>query len=307
MKDVKILVVIVAYQGDKWLLESLPLLRHPNIVVYLRDNDHNDETLGLAQKLLGSQLVYDGGVNLGFARGNNRGMEYAIEHQFDWVFLLNQDAKIQARKLLGWIQQIHPSEVPIIHCPIQMNWDGNGANYNFQHRYAPGWEDHSRPFRATFINAAAWLISWNTLQSIGGFNPVFFMYGEDKDYVERLVSKGGHIMVYPNVHVFHESTAQKKSTDLPWVAWNKVFKDEVSSYFNERSRVTPPNRGHFWRFLKRMFNRSFGRLVLSGVLFPTEVAVYRHIQAHSQQYMTIKGQLRHQKVPFLATIRRSSD
>ena len=36
-----------------------------------------------------------------------------------------------------------------------------------------------------FVNAAAWLISKDCLSVIGGFDPLFFHYGEDENYCQR--------------------------------------------------------------------------------------------------------------------------
>ncbi len=37
-----------------------------------------------------------------------------------------------------------------------------------------------------FISAAAWLLPINTLKMIGGFDPIFFHYGEDENYCQRI-------------------------------------------------------------------------------------------------------------------------
>ena len=37
-----------------------------------------------------------------------------------------------------------------------------------------------------FINAAFWMISIKAIKDLGGFCPLFFHYGEDIDYINRL-------------------------------------------------------------------------------------------------------------------------
>ena len=43
------------------------------------------------------EIVYiENDSNLGFSKGNNQGIEYALEHDFDYVYLLNNDAKLDS-------------------------------------------------------------------------------------------------------------------------------------------------------------------------------------------------------------------
>ncbi len=37
-----------------------------------------------------------------------------------------------------------------------------------------------------FVNAAIWLLSKNCIETVGGFNPCYFHYGEDDNYLERV-------------------------------------------------------------------------------------------------------------------------
>lgn len=37
-----------------------------------------------------------------------------------------------------------------------------------------------------FVNAAGWMINRKTIEEIGGFDPLFFIYGEDSNYCQRL-------------------------------------------------------------------------------------------------------------------------
>ena len=42
-------------------------------------------------------------------------------------------------------------------------------------------------YEISFLNAAHWFIPKDTVEVVGGFNPYFFHYGEDNEYVNRLL------------------------------------------------------------------------------------------------------------------------
>ena len=55
-----------------------------------------------------------------------------------------------------------------------------------------------------FVNAAAWLISRECLMKVGGFDPLFFHYGEDDNFCQRVIYHGFRIGVCPLGFVRHD-------------------------------------------------------------------------------------------------------
>lgn len=60
------------------------------------------------------------------------------------------------------------------------------------------------PFDVPFVNAAVWLLPRKTLQKVGGFDPIFFHYGEDKNYAQRLIYHGLKTIVVPEARAVHD-------------------------------------------------------------------------------------------------------
>ena len=54
-----------------------------------------------------------------------------------------------------------------------------------------------------FINAAAWVLSRALVEKIGGFDPIFFMYGEDQDYCHRALFHGFKTGLAPKAIAYH--------------------------------------------------------------------------------------------------------
>ena len=59
-------------------------------------------------------------------------------------------------------------------------------------------------YEIKFVNAAAWLISRNCIETVGGFNPLFFLYGEDNDYLTRVKYHKFKVGVYPDANIYHD-------------------------------------------------------------------------------------------------------
>src|SRR5690606_34782345 len=52
-------------------------------------------------------------------------------------------------------------------------------------------------YEVPFVNAAGWLISAKCLNTVGGFDPIFFHYGEDRNYCQRVLFHGFRIGIVP--------------------------------------------------------------------------------------------------------------
>ena len=55
-----------------------------------------------------------------------------------------------------------------------------------------------------YVNAAAWLMPRKTLETIGGFCPLIHMYGEDDDYLHRVIYHGYKVGIVPTSRIVHD-------------------------------------------------------------------------------------------------------
>jgi GT2 family glycosyltransferase len=90
-----------------------------------------------------------------------------------------------------------------------MSYDGGEVDPQFR-RYASNkfWDDlyfgkRSAVYWVEFMPAAAILIRRTALLEVGGFDPLFFMYGEDDDLCRRLRAAGWKIGFVPDAVVQH--------------------------------------------------------------------------------------------------------
>lgn len=187
----KVLVIIVSYNFERWIDRCLGSLRsseHPVDTVVI-DNASQDQTLRRIKKDYPEVRLIESKTNLGFGQANNIGMKMALEEGYTHVFLLNQDAWIDPNTIgtLVDLSQRHPSYG--ILSPVHLTGKGDKPDPGFGH-YAELQTLQDLPseeiLQVPFVNAAFWMIPIHVLQKVGGFCPLFYHYGEDKDFVNRL-------------------------------------------------------------------------------------------------------------------------
>lgn len=192
----KILTIIVSYNFEKWMkpcLESLMHSAYPTDVLVI-DNGSADRTVTLLQTSYPWVRLIANGQNLGFGRANNIGLQLALTEGYDAAFLLNQDAWVSPDTLGILAERSEHYPAFGILSPVHLNGAGNELDKGFaQYIGCPCRKDlpaGKEMVEVPFINAAFWFIPIHTLQKVGGFSPLFYHYGEDKDYINRLHRHG---------------------------------------------------------------------------------------------------------------------
>lgn len=200
----KVLVIIVTYNAHKWLrqcLDSVDMKRYDVLVV---DNASTDDTIQMLSEYPRT-MVRKMEKNHGFGQANNVGFRYAIDHDYDYVLLLNQDAWLcpDTIERLVETQKQHP-EYWIL-SPMQMNTECGGLEKQFETYFSLCRSEQTNEcIEVPFVNAAIWLIPVSCLKMVGGFDPLFPHYGEDNDYVHRVHLHGGKVGIDVNATAYHE-------------------------------------------------------------------------------------------------------
>ena len=59
-------------------------------------------------------------------------------------------------------------------------------------------------YPVTYVNAACWLMPIEVVKKIGGFNPLFYHYSEDDNYLNRLQYHHIPVLVVTNAFIYHD-------------------------------------------------------------------------------------------------------
>jgi GT2 family glycosyltransferase len=222
MQKNEVYIIIVTYNGMKWLARCLESTKpYPVIVV---DNNSTDGTIDFIKSHHPEIILFEQKENLGFGQANNIGISYALKEGADYVFLLNQDAYLGENCIKELVAVERKNQNFGILSPIHLNGQGNRLDKNFAsfvlHRSNFNFysdlilsKSLQSIYQVDFVNAAGWLVSKTCLKKVGGFDPIFFHYGEDENLCQRLKYHGFRIGICPNVFLLHDREYRSYNND----------------------------------------------------------------------------------------------
>ena len=183
----KVAIIVVTYNGEKWLDTCLGCLygQSADVEYIVIDNASSDHTVDEIEKKYPNVNLIKSQKNLGFGGANNLGFEFALKNNFDYCFLLNQDAKIDLANLGLLIETAQNNPDLGIISPVHYKNETEVENL-FKEYLEKNRTVIQQIIQLPFVNAALWLLPISTVKKIGGFNPLYFHYGEDVDYVNRV-------------------------------------------------------------------------------------------------------------------------
>jgi len=225
--------VIVTYNGIEWIEKCLrSLVLDSNIVVV--DNDSSDGTQDLIEQNFSMVHLIKSDKNLGFGAANNIGINYALEQGAEYVFLLNQDAWIKKGTLELLVDALEKNKEYGVMSPIHLNGSGKMLDKYFgEYLYYYGGRkfvtdkilERTSEFIVDidFVNAAAWLLSRKCIEKVGLFDPLFFHYGEDDNYLQRVRYYSIKIGILTTAFIYHDREGN--------------FNSHIKNSFQSRLRV----------------------------------------------------------------------
>lgn len=213
---VRVLIIIVTYNGKKFIRQCLSSIDRVKYDVFVVDNNSPDDTTHIIKSEFPDVMLSIQNQNLGFGQANNIGLQKAIQEGYDYALLLNQDAWVLENTIDDLIkaQQAHPAFWVL--SPLQMHSLEGGIEKQFASYLKNSHIDPSstKVESIAFINAAIWLMTIDCIKKVGGFDPLFPHYGEDNDYVNRVAYWGGKVGVSPSVLAYHDKSQEKKTVSI---------------------------------------------------------------------------------------------
>lgn len=245
----KIIVIIVTFNGKQWYDRCFSSLQNSELPlqIVLIDNASSDNTVEYIKRHFPKIYVIKSDKNLGFGQANNIGMRYALQNGADYVFLLNQDAWIEPNTIKDLIEVHKKNPEYGILSPIHLNADKTQIEKGLMHYIADYkitstdlindlyFRKEKEIYETNYINAAAWLLPTRTLNIIGGFDPIFFHYGEDDNYMQRVKYHKMKIGICPGVTIVHDTDIRIKSEEKAQQNNKKTLLVELTNINNNTS------------------------------------------------------------------------
>lgn len=246
----KVFIILVNWNG--WedtveCLESLEKLAYPNYSVVVVDNNSSDRSVGHIRNQFSDIRLIESNTNRGYAGGNNLGVEYALAHNADYVWLLNNDTVVDQQALSALVKRMEEDSTIGI-CGSKLLYyhqrdtiqalAGGGYNRwfaltdNFGEKQPASTVIDREAIEAEldFIIGASMLVSRSFLEEVGLLCEDYFLYYEEIDWGIRAGSKFD-LGFAPKSLVYHKEGASIEASNR-----NKNNKSRLSDYYLVRNR-----------------------------------------------------------------------
>lgn len=239
----KVAVVIVNYNGLSDTVDCINSLKQcadlAKIIVVDNASKKN-ESIVIAEKFPDAKVLRLN-ENLGFAGGNNVGIKWALDEEYEYIALLNNDTVVDKDMFALLINSAdeHNVVAPYMYYFSQPNslWYGGGYinrwTGNAKHFCHP--RCNMRSFKCSFVTGCCFVAHRNIWEKVGLLDDSYFMYCEDTDYCIRLFQKGVNIKIVPQAKLWHK--VGKSSGGL---------KTAFTIYYVTRNRLLVINRYRFF-------------------------------------------------------------
>lgn len=222
MDNKKVAIIIVTYNARQYLpecLSSLQKIRYPKeeYSIIVVDNDSRDSTVEFIKKEFPMVYLIENNENLGFAGGNNVGLTYAIQNDFVYAFLLNQDTVVDENFLDASVSAIEGSGNIGAVQSLLLHYKGNdtvnsigNAIHFLGFAYARGNGKKLSAYalppvsEIVYPSGAAVLVRLSLLKEIGLFCDELFLYHEDVDLGWRIWLSGNTVVLASQSRVYHK-------------------------------------------------------------------------------------------------------
>jgi len=269
MKDQFPSVLIVVLNWMKYedtinCVQSLQQLSYENFTLFIVDNASQNESVEKLKTIFPNEIIEKSPQNDGYAAGNKIGTDYALKHNFDLVWILNNDCTVRPESLSELVKSYQRygdalysnttlmSENPdIIHYagtyeidePLQPDKypTYDKLKGKLLEDYIEGLED--KPAR---IYGHSMLIPVNVIRKYGFMDTAYFMFCEETDYTLTLQKKGIPSRYVAKAIVTHISTSTFKLS--PKMKY-------IGMYYGVRNRTYMDKRhpsGYLTATLKRL-------------------------------------------------------
>jgi GT2 family glycosyltransferase len=238
----KVAVIYLCYNTRHYLddvFASVKQLNYPKekLEIIAVDNDSQDGSPEWFRQQKGITFM-PSGSNLGFAEGNNLGMNHAILDGCKYVYLLNGDAKLdqdaimeavelaESNKKIGAVQ----SRIMLWKTPNVVNVTGGMVNFlgfGFARDNGRRWEEVKKEVtdgeEIAYASGAAVLFRSSVLKNVGLLESFYFMYHEDLELGWRIRLAGYKNVLSTKSIAFHDYEFRRSIKKFYWMERNRVL------------------------------------------------------------------------------------
>ena len=257
---IEVSIITINYNGLEdtcALIESIPFNESMEVIVV--DNASKNQEADAIAKRYPQVIVIQSEHNLGFAGGNNLGIQAA---QGKYLFLINNDTFFIDFNIHSLMDRMESFPDIGIVCPkILFAWGNNPiqfAGYSRLSRisvrnHAIGFNEddygqYNTAHQTPYAHGAAMLIKREAMDKVGLMPECYFLYYEELDWSMMFTKAGYQIWYEPRCSIFHKES-QATGQDSP-----------LRTYYLTRNRLLLVRRN------PQEFNKGLAYIYLIGIV-----------------------------------------
>lgn len=236
-------MVIVNWNGLEHLKISLPSLANQTykpLKIFIVDNNSTDGSLEFVKKNFPQMELIEAGSNLGFAGGNNKGIERALAQGYEYIFLINNDTDSKptvVSRMVDYMEK-HPKigiaqpklllldhKDTIDACGSWLTKTGFLLHFGCEAKDGP---QYDKPQPVFTVKGAAMIVRREVLEHVGLLDDDFFAYFEETDLCWRAWLEGWKVYYAPVTEVYHKIGGSTKKIGSSTVNYHS-FKNRIMS------------------------------------------------------------------------------
>ncbi len=200
-------------------IDSCLKLDYDNYEILLVDNHSEDDSVAQLKNRYPKIHLVVNSENLGYAGGNDVGLQYALKQNADFILILNNDTVLDPQMLSLLVQAAkdHPKagllapKVLYYDDPSLINSLGTSMDW-FRMRPYLG-ECHRKDtgnydpiLHKDILVGCALLVPKKTIERIGIIDEKFFLFHEEADWCFRSLRAGFENLVVPKAVIYHKAS-----------------------------------------------------------------------------------------------------
>ncbi|MDH3649461.1 MAG: glycosyltransferase family 2 protein [Saprospiraceae bacterium] len=214
----KLGVILINWNHHERTLDAVEYIRkwrtiEPQIVVV--DNRSRARNSHAYKKLKSSSLLLENDENLGFAGGNNVGVQKALELDVDYILLQNVDAVLPEVELIHMLRtlEIHP-DIGVTGPVLQesqyseLHVGGKDIGIHSKSRISMSKDEvaaQQGPLAVDYVPGTAFLVRSSIFKECGLLEEAYFFSGSIADFCYRIRQDGWRCCIDPKATARHDN------------------------------------------------------------------------------------------------------
>lgn len=221
-------ILVLHWRGidlTKSCLESVQKLTYKNIRTLVVDNGSQANDGETLKKSFPEITVLRLSENFGFAGGCNRGMEFCLEQNADFIWLINNDARVSPNSLStlakhakqnARVGALGASIVESLESVEKQVIGGHGTIDFVQAKTRVSSNAASGAIECDWLHGSNLLLRSLALKDVGLFDERYFLYFEDTELCQRMRLNGWKCLFVPDAEVEHIGNASTQDKRKHW-------------------------------------------------------------------------------------------